>query len=153
MATKHGRGKGSLKLDGLIDEIITDAYGEDEPLWAFRKAFEDHVVMPAEAFLVGEPVAVMRIDYDGNERRGLTARCQHEGGSEQVIAACDLIFAEGSIAARYLAVYRRWLGMEPHPQVLLSKTLRRAPKATEEDVDMTREVELLVVAVKENGIS
>ena len=28
-------------LDGLIDEITTDANGEDEQLWAFRQAFED----------------------------------------------------------------------------------------------------------------
>ena len=115
MTTKCGKGKDSSELDGLIDEIIVAAYGDDEQLRAFRQAFEDHVEMPAEAFVVGEPVTVMRIDYDGNERRGLTARCRREGGSEQVIAACDLIFAEGSVGARYMAAYRRWLGMEPHP--------------------------------------
>jgi len=109
--------------------------------------------MPAEAFVVGEPVAVMRIDYDGNERRGLTVRCRREEGSEQVIAACDLIFAEGSVAARYMAAYRRWLGMELHPQVSLSKTRRRVPKATEDDIDMTRDVELIAVAVKGNAVS
>ena len=82
MATKPGRGKDSPELDGLIDEIIVDAYGDDEQLWAFRQAFEDNVVVPAEAFVVGEPVRVMTIDYDGNERRGLTARCRREEGSE-----------------------------------------------------------------------
>jgi hypothetical protein len=76
MVTKRGRGKESSELDGLIDEIIVEAYGDDEQLWAFRQAFEDHVALPAEAFAVGEPVRVMTIDYDGNERRGLTARCQ-----------------------------------------------------------------------------
>ena len=96
MATKRGRGKESPELDRLIDEIIVDAYGDDEQLWAFRQAFEDNVALPAEAFVVGEPVTVMTIDYDGNERRGLTARCRREEGSEQVIAACDLIFPEGS---------------------------------------------------------
>ena len=30
MATKRGRGKDSLELNGLIDEIIVDAYGDDE---------------------------------------------------------------------------------------------------------------------------
>ena len=153
MVAKHKRVNNASELDGLIDEIITDAYGDDEQLWAFRQAFEDHVEMPAEAFVVGEPVTVMRIDYDGNERRGLTARCRREGGSEQVIAACDLIFAEGSVAARYMAAYCRWLGMEPHPQMLLSKTRRRVPKATEGDIDMTGDVELLAVAVKGNAIS
>ena len=153
MATKHGRGKDSLELDGLIDEIITDAYGDDEQLWAFRQAFEDNIGLPAEALVVGEPVTVMTIDYDGNERRGLTARCRREEGSEQVIAACDLIFPEDSVAARYMAAYRRWLGIEPHPQVSLSKTRRRVPKATEDDFDMTRDVELIAVAVKGNTVS
>src|SRR4030042_2966156 len=153
MATKRGRGKESPGLDGLIDEIIVDAYGEDEQLWAFRQAFEDNVVVPAEAFVVGEPVTVMTIDYDGNERRGLTARCRREAGSEQMIAACDLIFPEGSIAARYVAAYRKWLGIEPHPQGSLSKTRRRPQKATEDDIEISRDVELIAIAVKGNAVS
>jgi hypothetical protein len=153
MATKYGRGEESPELDRLIEEIIVDAYGDDEQLWAFRQAFEDHVALPAEAFVVGEPVTVLTIDYDGNERRGLTARCQREEGSEQVIAACDLIFPEGSAAARYMAAYRKWLGIEPHPQVPLSQTRRRPQKATGDDLDMTRDVELIAVAVKGNSVS
>ena len=153
MVTKHKRVNNSSELGGLIDEIIIDAYGDDEQLWAFREAFEENVAMPIEAFVVGERVTVMRIDYDGNERRGLTARCRREGGSEQVIAACDLIFAESSVAARYMAAYRTWLGIEPHPQVSLSKTRRRVSKATEDDVDMTGDVELIAVGIKGNAIS
>lgn len=153
MATKRGRGEEPLELDRLIEEIIVDAYGDDEQLWAFRQAFEDNVVLPAEAFVVGEPVTVMMIDYDGNKRRGLTARCRREAGSEQVIAACDLIFPESSAAARYLAAYRKWLGIESHPQGSLSRTRRRPQKATEDDIDMTRDVELIAVAVKGNAVS
>ena len=153
MATKYGRNKNSSELSRLIEEIIVDAYDDDEQLWAFRQAFEDNVAMPAEAFVVGEPVTVMTIDYDGNERRGLTARCRREAGSEQMIAACDLIFPEGSIAARYVAAYRKWLGIEPHPQGSLSKTRRRPQKATEDDIDMSRDVELIAIAVKGNAVS
>jgi hypothetical protein len=153
MATKRRRGKEPPELDRLIEEIVVDAYDDDEQFWAFRQAFEDNVAMPAEAFVVGEPVTVMTIDYDGNERRGLTARCRREAGLEQVIAACDLIFPEGSTGARYVAAYRRWLGIELHPQGSLSKTRRRPPKATEDDIDMTRDVELIVVAVKGNAVS
>jgi len=153
MVPKRGRGKDSPERDGWIDEILADAYGDDEQLWAFRQAFADNVVLPAEAFVVGEPVTVLTIDYDGNERRGLTARCRQEGGSEQVIAACDLIFPEGSAAARYMAAYRKWLGIEPHPQVSLSLTCRRPQKARGDDLDMTRDVELIAVAVKGNAVS
>jgi hypothetical protein len=153
MATKRGRGRESPELDRLIEEIIVDAYGDDEQLWVFRQAFEDNVAMPAEAFVMGEPVTVMMIDYDGNERRGLTARCRREEGVEQGIAACDLIFPEGSAAARYVAAYRMWLGIEPYAQVSLPLMRRRPQKATEDDIDMTGDVELIALAVKGNAVS
>jgi hypothetical protein len=153
MATKRARGKESPELDGRIDKILVDAYGDEEQLWAFRQVFEDQVALPAEAFVIGEPVTVLAIDYDGNQRRGLTARCRREGGSEQGIAACDVIFPEGSAAARYMAAYRTWLGIGPHPQGSLSQRRRRPPKATEDDWDMTRDVELIAVAVKGNAVS
>ena len=153
MRTKRGENKASPELDRLIEEIIVDAYGEDEQLWAFRQAFEDNVVLPSEAFVVGQPVKVLAIDYDGNERRGLTARCRREEGQEQVIAACDLMFPERSTAARYMVAYRMWLGIEPPSQGSLSKMRRRPQKATEDDIDMSRDVELIAVAVKGNAVS
>ena len=33
-------------LNELIAQITVDAHGEDEQLWAFRRAFEDDVVVP-----------------------------------------------------------------------------------------------------------
>ena len=65
-------------LDRLIEGIIVDAYGDDEQLWAFRQAFEDDVTLPADGFVIGEPVSVVKIDYDGNERRGLLVPGEHE---------------------------------------------------------------------------
>jgi hypothetical protein len=52
-------------LDELIDEIMVDANGEDEQLWAFRQAFEEDVAVPCEATeVVAEfaegPLAVAR---------------------------------------------------------------------------------------------
>lgn len=70
------------ELDALIYEVIVDANGEDEQLWAFRQAFEDALSLSGDGFVIGEPVAVISFDYDGNERRGLTARCRREDGSE-----------------------------------------------------------------------
>lgn len=74
-------------LDALIEEITLDAYGEDEQLWAFRQAFEDNVAVPCDGFVIGEPVSVIEFDYDGNERRGLTAKCRRADGFEHVMAA------------------------------------------------------------------
>ena len=34
------------ELDALIDEIIVDAYGDDEQSWAFRQVLEDELSCP-----------------------------------------------------------------------------------------------------------
>jgi len=115
MKASKKRGNDLAALDALIEEIIVDAYGEDEQLWAFRQVFEDDIALPADGFVIGAPVQVVDIDYDGNERRGLTAKCRRTDGSEYVIAASDVVFPEGSNGARYVAAYRKWLGLDPHP--------------------------------------
>ena len=107
--------KNLADLDELIGRITADAYGNDEKLWAFRQAFEDEVTLPSDGFVIGEPVSVTDIDYDGNERRGLTARCRREDGAEHVVAAADVVFPQGSRGARHVAAYRRWLGLDPSP--------------------------------------
>ncbi len=136
-------------LDRLIGEITVDAYGDDEQLWAFRQAFEDEVSPPVDGFIIGEPVSVIQIDYDGNARRGLTAKCRRENGSEHEIAACDVVFPEGSIGALYLSAYRKWLDLELSPVVPQRHTRHmRQHKAIDEDVDLSKIVELVVLSVK-----
>ena len=46
-----GDKKSEEELKRLVDQIIVDADGDDEQLWAFRQAFEDEVAMPADAFV------------------------------------------------------------------------------------------------------
>ncbi len=140
-------------LDELIEEITVDAYDGDEKLWAFRQAFEDDVSLPADGFVIGEPVSVVEIDYDGNERRGLTATCRREDGSEHVVAASDVVLPERSSGARHVAAYRRWLGVEPYPvQVKAPSHHRRQHKATTDDLDLSAPVELVALAVKERAV-
>ncbi|MCX5879651.1 MAG: cytoplasmic protein, partial [Deltaproteobacteria bacterium] len=144
--------KGNGELDALIDEIIVDADGGDEQLWAFRQGLEDELGLPKEAFVIGEAVTVLTIDYDGNERRGLTARCRREDGTEYQVAACDLFFPRGTMAARSIAAYRTWLGIEPYAQGKIPAK-RKPKKATEDDLDLTHDIELIALAVKGNAIS
>src|SRR5437016_12108886 len=89
-------------LADLIEEITVDAYSDDEKLWAFRQVIEDEIDLPADAFIIDEPVEIIEIDYDGNERRGLTATCRRENGSKHVVAAADVKFPQNSAAERYL---------------------------------------------------
>jgi hypothetical protein len=100
----------------MIEEITVDAYGDDEKLWAFRQAFEDNVELPADGFVIGEPVSVIEVDYDGNERCGLTARCRREDGSEHLVAVSEVGFPQASAGARHIAAYRKWLNLDPFPE-------------------------------------
>jgi len=102
-------------LNEPIARIVVDAYGEDEQLWAFRQAFEDDVAVPTGAFVIGEPVSVVEFDYDGNERRGLTAKCRRPDGREYVVAASDVVFPHGTDGRKYVAAYRKWMGLAPFP--------------------------------------
>ena len=143
-------GKELEALDDMIAEITVDAYGDDEQLWAFRQAFEDDVALPADGFVIGEPVSVIEVDYDGNERRGLTARCRREDGSEYGVAASDVVLPQASVGARYIAAYRRWLNLNPYPAETQKPSRRgRQHKAADDDIDLSRPIELAVLSVKE----
>ena len=120
-----------------------DAYGEQEQLWAFRQAFEDNVPLPAEGSVVGEPVVVLAFDYDGNERRGLTAKCRTADGLKHVVAAADLLMAPGTEAGRYVAAYRKWMGLTSRPTAASPK-LGKARLASEP-------VELVVLSVQQKA--
>lgn len=99
----------------LIAQITVDAYSEDEQLWAFRQAFEDTVAVPADGLVIGEPVSVVKIDYAGNRRQGLTAGCRRPDGRTYVVALSDVVFPQATEGARYVAAYRKLLGLAPFP--------------------------------------
>ena len=135
-------------LDDLIEEITVDAYGDDEKLGAFRQVFEDDVELPADGFVIGEPVSVLEIDYDSNERRGLTAKCRREDGSDHVVAASEVVFPDASDCARHVAAYRRWLNLDPYPAgSKVPPRRKRDHKATADDIDLSKPVELVAPLV------
>jgi hypothetical protein len=139
------------ELDALIDEIIVDAYCEDEQLCAFCQALEDALPLPADGFVIGEPVSVIAFDYDGNEHRGLTARCRREDGSEHVVAAVEVGFPANTNLSNYLAAYRKWVSLDPYPDGAGAPTRRKRPKAKIIDLDLTSPIELVVISVKEKA--
>jgi hypothetical protein len=139
-------------LDGLIAEITTDAYGNDEQFWAFHSALEDGIELPCEAFVIGEPVSVVELDYGGNLRRGLVARCRREDGSEYRISAAEIVLAEQSKGSHFIAAYRKWSGLDPWPAQTAPPTPRKARyKVTATVLDLSRPIELVVLSVKEKA--
>jgi hypothetical protein len=140
-------------LDALIDEILVDANGDDEQLWAFRQAFEISVSLPADAFVIGEPVSVVAFEYDGNPLRGLTATCQRQDGSRHVVAAADVVLPRQSAGGRHVAAYRKWLGVEPFPpEAGPALGRKRQHKAAASDLDLAGPVELVVLSVKDSAL-
>ncbi len=100
-----------LDRDELIEQITVDAYG-DEGYWSFLQAFEDHVQFPATASVVGTEVTVSAIDFDGDERRGLTAAVQRDGRTWTVSLLDIKIDASEHRFARLVDAYRRWLDVD-----------------------------------------
>ncbi len=105
--------RSTSKAEALLEEMLIDAYGDDEQLWAIRQGFADGVEFPVRGRVLGSLVEVLEVDYDGNERRGLFARCTRDGRTHEV-SAIDVVFERGSSAALHVDAYRRWLGLEPH---------------------------------------
>lgn len=135
-------------LDKLIEEITLDAVGNDGKFRAFRQALEEHVDLPADGFVIGEPVSVIEIDYDGNERRGLTVGCRREDGAEYVVTLSEVEFPRTRAGAGYIAAYRRWLNLDPYPEESKKHPRRRRQhKATAVDVDVGTLQELVVLSV------
>ncbi|MCK9461028.1 MAG: cytoplasmic protein [Proteobacteria bacterium] len=143
---------GTTDLEHLVVEIRTDAHGDDEQLWAFHQALVDGVELPCDAFVIGEPVAVIAFDYDGNQRRGIVARCRREDGSEHVVAASEVVLAPRAQGGPILAAYRKWLGLESLPEPAAPPTRRkRQHKVGATDLDLSQPIELVVLSIKERA--
>ncbi len=138
------------ELAALIDEITVDTADDDEKLWAFRQALETHVVVPCDAFVIGEPVSIIAFDYDGNVRRGLIARCRRANGDEYVVAAVDVVLPPATKCDRYLAAYRHWVGVEA-PVVAATARSRRQHKVAASDLHLDGSAELAALSIKETA--
>ena len=144
--------KNAAELDLSIAQITTGAHGDDEQLRAFHRAIQTGVDLPCDAFVIGEPVSMLAFDYDGNQRRGLVARCRREDGSEHVVAAAEVVLAPQSRGIHLLAAYRRWLGLDSGREPVIAPPRRkRQHKVAATDLDLSHPVELVVLSVKGNS--
>jgi Calcium binding len=102
------------EIDALIEEIVTDAYGPAEQLWSFRQFFEDTASFPFTAKVAGAPIEMIEIDFDGDERHGLSAICEREGERHSV-ALLDIAPSASvtSDTRSLIDAYRRWSNAKP----------------------------------------
>jgi hypothetical protein len=53
---RHKAGKMDMDiLDSIIDQILTQASGDDDVFQAFGQLIKDTVNLPADGFVIGEP--------------------------------------------------------------------------------------------------
>ena len=97
------------ELDALIDELTTDAYGDDEQLSCFLVGAEEALVGGEPASIVGVDVEILGVAPGPDARTGLLARVRRDKRSYEV-ALADLSFASGSELEDVVAAYRRWQG-------------------------------------------
>jgi hypothetical protein len=130
---KQKKNKEDDELDRIVEEITTDAYGDDECYGAFQAMLEDELGKGCEAKVMGEDVTVAGWDYR-NERQGVIAKCRKKDGKKFEVAAWDVEVTEETPGGRSLAAYRRWLGMEPtkRPKTDTGKGRERNGKADSE---------------------
>ena len=150
-ATADANG-GALDGERLLVQILGEARDDDEQLWSLHRAIEGAVALPLDVHVVGEPLVLGAVEYDGNARRGLVARCRREDGSEHRIGLADVEMPAWTPAARHAAAYRAWVGIVPDAGApATAPRSRRQHKAGDDDLDLSRSVELVVLAVKERA--
>jgi len=95
-----------------VDAITVDAYGADEQLTAFYTVFDEAVSLPCAAKVLDVGIEVLGFDLEGDERRGVVARCRQPGGMAGVISLVDVRFESGTVEAWLHAAFRSWLGLK-----------------------------------------
>ena len=135
-------------LSELIANLTIGANGEDAQLKAFLAAFEDGFELPSAATIAGKKVTVVKFGYDGNARRGLTADCRGNDGIVHVVSGADVVIPLEKQNGRYLAAYRKWLGIDPFPPGTRT-TPKERPGALAIQLDAP--LELIVLSVMEKA--
>jgi hypothetical protein len=117
------------EIDELLQEIMVDANGDAEQLTSLKVAFEGAARFPFPARLLGQHVNVIQVEFEGNERRGLTALCRY-GEEHHRVSLADLVPGAVTLeTAQLLKVYRRWVGLPPlaSPPATASPPARSKP--------------------------
>ncbi|MFH0899167.1 MAG: cytoplasmic protein [Pseudomonadota bacterium] len=118
---------------------------------AFRQTFLESVPLPADAFVIGEPIQVVAIGMDTARHPRLLAQCIRNGQAHDV-GLVNVCFPIRSPGAVHVAAYRRWLGLDPEPACWRAvRACAARHKAAVNDVPLDRRCALVVLAVQGRG--
>ena len=102
------------ELRALIARATDRAPTEDAQLRGFLELLRTDFAFPLEGRIVGEPVVLQSVRYDGNPRRGLVAQVLRNERAYDV-ALVDVSIDNTTAAGRALAAFRAWVGASGTP--------------------------------------
>ena len=135
----------------LVHAVV--AKSDDQQLRALEAAALKEIALPADAFVIGEPVTAVAIKYGGNPHVGLILTC-NRGQRHFDVGLADVVFLPGSKGARFVSSYRAWLGLSdlPSEREVQGAAPGSRHKVTSEDISVGTPVELIVLARKSNAL-
>ena len=97
----------------LLKDLLSVSRDDDAVLRAIEQVFVDQIAFPIQGQVVGAPVTVLGVSYDGDHRHGLQATVRR-GGRVWSVALVDVGLPDEHAAA-CLGAYRTWLGLPLDP--------------------------------------
>lgn len=91
---------------------------------------------------------MVKFDFDGNERRGLTAKCRLPDGSQYTVSAADIGLPAGDPREHYIAAYRKWMGLPPERAKAAARVRKESVKPSLDE----GAIELVVLAVQKLAV-
>lgn len=113
------------EIDELVEDVIVDAYGEDEQLGAFVTVIGDHLPLRTGGTVSGHPAVLLDVEAEGWPGHPLVT--YRRDGETLRASLLDVQAPPGTELTRLIAAYRRWAGLETAVPKLT--TPRRAKKA------------------------
>jgi len=146
---KNARPPEPASLGEIIDQLTAEAGSDDERMWNLQQALQKHVSLPCAGFVIGEPVKLVSFNYDGNQRRGVTATCRRSDGREYEVAVSEVLVTTHTDGSHYVAAYRHWMGLASYPpgEKAIPHTARSEEHAG--SITLRNPVELVVLSVKQ----
>lgn len=105
---------GSDRIDALIEQILTDAYGDEEQLDALVSAVADLLPARGGVRVAGREAILLDVDTDGWPAHPFVT--YRQGGLKHQASLLSVEASPGSDIGDVLEAYRRWAGAKGMPQ-------------------------------------
>ena len=152
-------------IDIFLKNLLIDTINEDTQLTTLHEYIENTISFPCDVFVADEPMRLLGVQYDGNPRRGLIAKCARLPDSSKATNAQDFgvtnqyLFSLADIqmpaeqqAYQCLELYCRWVGITPNsPNKAVESASGNSQDSERLDLDVTGPIDLIVLTRTERN--